>query len=196
MLDTVSDWISSLKRGNPAATQKIWERYYQQLVQVANRRLRDLPQRAADKEDVAQEAFANFFRAIEQNRFPKLDDRNDLWHVLLAIVDRRAKDRMRHDFAAKRGSGDVKGESAVAAGSSEFGIHEVEGRIPEPETVDGLIDLLRTNWRVFDDATLCQIAVDKLQGYENREISDRCQISLRGVERKLNLIRRLLNEAE
>ena len=47
---------------------------------------------------------------------------------------------------------------------------------------------------MFNDETLSKIALDKLQGYINREITERHGMALRSVERKLQLIRRMLAE--
>ena len=119
--ESVSDWISSLKRGSGDAAQKIWQRYYQELVRMTQRRLGHLRRQAADEEDIAQEAFACFFSAVEAGRFPQLEDRDDLWKILLMLVDRRAKDRIRKELAEKRGAGDVRGESALTGGQSSTG---------------------------------------------------------------------------
>jgi DNA-directed RNA polymerase specialized sigma24 family protein len=49
--------------------------------------------------------------------------------------------------------------------------------------------------RLGDD-TLRQVALLKLEGYENAEIAARLNCALRTVERKLNLIRALWAEEE
>jgi DNA-directed RNA polymerase specialized sigma24 family protein len=194
--ESVTEWLVSLKRGSDEAAQKLWQRYYEQLVRAAHRKLGHLPRRVADENDVAQEAFTNFFAAVQTGRFPRLDDRHDLWDVLLMLADRRAKDQMRKQLAEMRGGGAVRGESALdapgATGTAGLGRLEDPERLQE--TVDGLIEALRSGWKTFEDETLCKIALDKLQGYENREIAERHGMALRAVERKLQLTRRLLAE--
>jgi DNA-directed RNA polymerase specialized sigma24 family protein len=91
---SVTEWIEDLKAGCPDAAQKLWERYVEQVVRIAHRRLGVRPRRAADEQDIAQEAFGSFFACIEARRFPRLDDRNDLWQVLLMLTDRKAKEHM------------------------------------------------------------------------------------------------------
>jgi DNA-directed RNA polymerase specialized sigma24 family protein len=44
------------------------------------------------------------------------------------------------------------------------------------------------------DDDLCRIALDKLDNYTNEEIAERMDLSLRTVERRLNLIRRIWEE--
>ena len=78
--------------------------------------------------------------------------------------------------------------------SGDGGFAGVEGYEPTPETVDALLNFLRTRWDTFQDETLSKIALDKLQGYSNAEIAEMNEMALRSVERKLQLIRRLLTE--
>ena len=55
--DSVTAWIGDLKEGQDAASQKIWERYFERLVRVASRQLGSAPRRIADEEDVALSVF-------------------------------------------------------------------------------------------------------------------------------------------
>ena len=43
-------------------------------------------------------------------RFPELDDRQDLWKVLVMLTARKAVDQLRRGHAQKRGGGLVRGE--------------------------------------------------------------------------------------
>jgi hypothetical protein len=62
---SVTCWIQQLKAGERAATQALWESYFQRLVARARRQLAGVPRRAADEEDVALSAFDSFCRAAE-----------------------------------------------------------------------------------------------------------------------------------
>ena len=57
----------------------------------------------ADEEDVALNAFDSFCRDAKAGRLPQLDDRDDLWRVLLVITGQKALDLVRHETAGKRG---------------------------------------------------------------------------------------------
>jgi hypothetical protein len=45
---SITQCIDALKRGDPAAAQRIWDVYFHSLVGLARARLRDLPRRAAN----------------------------------------------------------------------------------------------------------------------------------------------------
>ena len=93
---SVTHWIAELRAGDPAAAQKLWERYFSRLVGLARQKLHALPRRAADEEDVALSAFDSFCRGVEQDRFPHLEDRDNLWQLLVTITARKALDLRRH----------------------------------------------------------------------------------------------------
>jgi hypothetical protein len=71
------DLVGSPDRADQAA-QKLWEHYFERLVQLARARLRSSPLRAADEEDVALSAFDSFCRGAAAGRFPDLAGRDDL----------------------------------------------------------------------------------------------------------------------
>lgn len=101
---SVTNWIEQVKVGESSAAQRLWERYLSQLAQVARSRLAGSPQQVADAEDVVVVAFEKFLRDPPQaGRFPRLDDRYDLWQVLLLVTDQVAIDQRRAQSAAKRG---------------------------------------------------------------------------------------------
>src|SRR6185369_9252315 len=111
---SVTQWINQLKAGDPDAAQKLWERYFRRLVSLARKKLRAAPRRAADEEDVALSAFGSFCRGAEQDRFPQLHDRLDLWQLLVLLTARKAVDLAQHERRQKRGGGAVLDEAALS----------------------------------------------------------------------------------
>src|SRR5262245_44940630 len=109
---SVTRWIAQLKEDDPAAVEPLWERFFPQMVALARSRLRGVPNREADEEDVAQEAFASLWRGAVQGRFPELTDRDDLWRLLFVITVRKALDLRTKRRRKKYGGGKVRGESA------------------------------------------------------------------------------------
>ena len=90
---SITIWVGRLKAGDrDEAVRKLWDVYFGRLVHLARRQLMGRPRRASDEEDVALSAFDSFVRAAEGGRFPRLDDRDDLWQVLFVITARKAAD--------------------------------------------------------------------------------------------------------
>jgi ECF sigma factor len=110
--DSVTIWLASLKNGNAEAAQKLWRRYFEALVRLARDRLRGAPKAVADDEDAALSAFDSFVRGAARGRYPRLDDRDDLWRLLVVITERKALDQVQHERRQKRGGGKIIGTAA------------------------------------------------------------------------------------
>lgn len=196
---SITQWLDQLRDGDSEAVQQIWERYYRRLVGMARKKLRDTPRRVADEEDVAVDAFDSFFRGAEAGRFPKLNDREDLWQVLVMITARKAANQLKHDFRQKRGGGRVRGESVFLAGFSDderAGIDQVVGQEPTPEFAGQVGSQCEELLQRLDDETLVKIALAKLDGYTNDEIAAQLDVRTRTVERKLRTIREIWSADE
>ncbi len=180
--DSVTHWLDQLKDGNPAAAGPIWGRYFPRLVELARNRLAGFPRRAADEEDVALSAFDSFFRDATAGRLPQLDDRDDLWRVLLMITGQKALDLVRRETAAKRGG---------KSGGVAFDLETVAGAEPTPEFAALAADEFRRLLDKLDDPDLKTLAVWKMEGHSNEEIAARWGCVLRTVERRLRVIRSL-----
>src|SRR5438874_7802874 len=107
---SVTGWLGQLQGGDPAAAQRLWERYFQRLVGLARDRLRNAPRRAADEEDVALSAFDSFCRRAEQGRFPQLIDRDGLWRLLVVMTARKAA-HLKRDAARQKRGGITSGDA-------------------------------------------------------------------------------------
>ena len=180
--DSVTHWLGKLKAGDPAAAGPLWDRYFPRLVELARARLRGFPRRAMDEEDVALSAFDSFCRDAAAGRLPRLDDRDDLWRVLLLITGQKAVDLVRHETADKRGG---------KTGAQVFDLEAVAGNEPTPEFAALVGDELRRLLGKLPDADLKTLAVWKMEGYTNEEIAARWGCVLRTVERRLKVIRSL-----
>src|SRR5215831_20563972 len=100
---SITGWLGRLRTGDRAAVQQLWERYFQRLVQLARQHLHGAPRRVADEEDVALSAFDSFCRNLEQDRWPQLLDRDNLWRLLVVITARKAQHLLRDERRQKRG---------------------------------------------------------------------------------------------
>ncbi len=148
----------------------------------------------ADEEDVALSAFDSFCRGAEQGRFPRLDDRRDLWRLLLVLTSRKAAHQVRDERRAKRGGGRVMSEADLARfqidGDVE-GIAALIGSDPSPELSAEVAEECRRLLAKLGDDDLRSIAVWQMEGYTVDEIAERLGRSPRTVARKLIVIREL-----
>ena len=102
---SITTWLERLRHSDAEAAQRLWERFFERMAAVARQRLRNGRGRAADEEDAALSAFADFTRAIKAGQFPDLRDREGLWAVLIAFTERKARGQIRREQAARRGGG-------------------------------------------------------------------------------------------
>jgi DNA-directed RNA polymerase specialized sigma24 family protein len=191
---SVTRLLRRLPDGDRAAIQQLWEGYFRRLVGLARPLLQrqGVPRAAADEEDVALSAFDSFCRGAERGRFPRLDDRDDLWQVLVLLTRRKAANLARHERRPKRGGGKVVQTSALPAGEDgEEGraFAGLIGREPEPQFAAQLAEECRRLLGLLGDGQLRRVALLKMEGYTNQEIADRVGRSLPTVERKLGRIR-------
>lgn len=193
---SVTQWIEQLKGGDEAsAAQRLWERYYGQLVRLCDKKLGDHPRRVADEEDVALSAFSSFVQGAREGRFAQLSDRDNLWRLLVVIAARKVVDQWHHDHRQKRGEGNVQGESALIDLELGIGgIDQIVGREPTPEFAALIVEQCQQMLGSLTEPTLRRIAVWKMEGYTNKEIADSLDCVPRTVERKLRVIRKLWSE--
>ena len=57
----------------------------------------------ADEEDAALDAFNSFLAGVVRGRFPQLNDRDDLWRLLVVLTVRKAIGQRRDLTRQKRG---------------------------------------------------------------------------------------------
>ena len=193
---SVTVLLNRLKLGDrDEAVRGLWEAYFRRLVGLARGHLRSRPRGPADEEDVALSAFDSFVRAAEAGRFPRLDDRDDLWQVLLMVTSRKAADVIQAESRLKRGGGKVIPVSAAVPEGSDGPGLAVAAADPDPAEATAMAEGFDHMLRVLGDDQLRQIAVWKLEGYSNAEIAGRLGRSDATVERKLKLIRQLWEDA-
>jgi RNA polymerase sigma factor (sigma-70 family) len=191
--EDVTQWIHRLSGGDQHAAQMLWETYFQRLVNYARRKLDGLPLRAADEEDVALSAMYSFCRGMEHHRFDQVNDRDDLWKLLVTITARKACAQRRRQYAGKRGGGQVRGESVFVDRAHDDGRDEgigaVLGEEPTPELACMVAENCQEMLDRLEDETLRQVAVHALEGWTTEEIAEKLGCVRRTVERKLERIR-------
>jgi DNA-directed RNA polymerase specialized sigma24 family protein len=188
---SITHWLVLLKAGDSAAAQPLWERYYRRLVALARTKLQGVPRLAADEEDVALSAFGSFCRAAEQGRFPRLDDRDDLTHILLMLTARKALSLRQHQTRQKRGGGRVVSLTDLEAegGDEVDGLMRVIGPEPTPEFAAQMEEEYQRLLGLLGNDLLRKMAVAKMEGYTIEEMAARFDCAPCTVVRKLQKIR-------
>ncbi len=193
--DDVSEWIRRVKAGDDDAAQLIWNRYAEQIVEVARRSFGNESRRVSDEEDVAMLALKSLLSGITSGRFPELDNREQLWRLLMVITTRKAAAVIEHNSRQKRGGGLVRGDSALGISSESpdpglmAGFDRFPSEKPAPDLAALMADETRRLISSLPDATARQIAVLKMEGHTHEEIADKLGCNVRTVERRLKQIR-------
>jgi DNA-directed RNA polymerase specialized sigma24 family protein len=196
---SVTRWIGDLKSGGDAAAQQLWERYFTSLVRLARKTLRGRAGAAEDEEDAALSAIRTVCRRAAQGRFPRLDDRDDLWRLLVVITVRKAFDQIQRRKAKKRGGDRVIGEADLwSGGGSEpgAGLDGFAGAEPSPELAAMVVEEYQRLWTRLPNDSLRLVLDLTLEGYTKEEIAERMKRTVRSVARKLEAIRELWLELE
>lgn len=186
---SITYWIRLLKAGDGVAAQKLWERYFEQLVRLARCKLQGTARAASSGEDVALSAFDSFCRGAEAGRFPQLRDRSDLWQLLVLITARKALDVVQYEGRQKR-----RRNQGAAAGEGPLDLDEVLGREPSPEFAAQVAEECQALLNSLGDPELQAVAVWKMEGHTNKEIAAKLGCVPRTVERKVRVIRSIWSQ--
>jgi hypothetical protein len=117
---SVTVWLGQLQAGDPLAAERLWQGYFHKLVNLAQQRLQGRPPAVADGEDVALSVIDSFCRGAQRGQFPRLDDRHDLWQLLVMLTARKVCRLLRDERRLKRGGGaaaDHDGRAAAPFGT-------------------------------------------------------------------------------
>lgn len=73
---SVTAWLKALKKGDAAAAQELWQRYFTKLIDQAEARIRNCPQGSLEAEDIAVSVFESLWRGANEGRFQDLHNRD------------------------------------------------------------------------------------------------------------------------
>lgn len=189
---SVSQWIAGLKSRDSEAARRLWDRFSAQLVERARRRLEGVSKGVVDEEDIAQSVFRSIWRGAVAGRLNGVQNRDDLWLLMLAVTKQKVIDLARRESAQKRGGGKTKSEADLAFHFADD-MFSLDWLIGEELTADYMVAFAEESRRLLNmlrDATLRSVAISRIEGYTIPEIAGSLGISARSVERKLQLIRR------
>jgi DNA-directed RNA polymerase specialized sigma24 family protein len=184
---SVSCWIGRVKEGDPDTAQRLWSQYARRLIGLARSRLKGVPIRASEEEDVALSAFDCLCRGAIQGRFAHLEERDNLWRLLVGITVRKAIGLANRARLASRGGGGVQTLSNLP----DDGPLDFLGSEPTPGLAAMVADECRHLLEKFDNDQFRPVALMKLEGLTNGEIDDRLGCVVSTVDGRLRTIRRI-----
>lgn len=193
---SVTSWLRQLHSRNDDASIKLWNRYFEQLARLAIRKLGHKPLRVVDADDVTNQVFEDLLLGIEEGRFKRLNNREDLWQIMIMLTERRAIDERRRYSRQKRGEGVVRGESVLAAGSDkhEAGLDRLPTLTDEftaevRDTLQFMLDTLPTD-------SHRSTAILKFKGYTNKETAEMLGLAVPTIERRVRQIKEVWQSVE
>jgi RNA polymerase sigma factor (sigma-70 family) len=191
---SVTELICQVKKGDAAAVQELFARYFRRLLGLARAKLQGKNLRVADEEDVVNSALTGFFLGAERGQYTKLHDRDDLWHLLVKITIRKAQRLVKEQERQKRCPRSTPSQGLAGTLRGDVAAEQIaDPKLPPDlemfanETIEHLLSRL-------GNGRLRSIAVWKWEGYSNEEIASMLGCSERTIARKLELIRTIWNE--
>jgi RNA polymerase sigma factor (sigma-70 family) len=175
---SVTRLIRGAQQGRASVVAPLLEMYFDRLVQLARKRLQDLPGMASYDEDLALRSFYSVYRRVRDPERPlELAGRDDLWRLLATRTISRAIDMIR-----RHRPNEVPGE---------YNLDQLLTREPTPEEAAATADECRRLLDLLEEPALRQIALWKVEGFTNEEIAARLDCVPRTIERKVRRIRTL-----
>lgn len=190
---SVTNWLFRLREGDPDGANALFRTYFPRLARLAQERLRSDLRAAHDGEDVALAALDSFFRGAQAGRFPDLNDRNDLWRLLLTMTLCKVRDLSRRATAGRRGGGRRTAELSDLFDEPADLLDRLAGPDPPPDQAASFAEQCRLYLGLLDDG-LRSLALERLEGHSIEEMADRRGVARRTVLRKLALIRQVWQE--
>jgi DNA-directed RNA polymerase specialized sigma24 family protein len=173
---SVTRLIRNLQGGRESSTGPLLKVYFQRLVQLARKRLQNVPGLDSYEEDVALRSFHSMCRRVQDAQRPlELADRNDLWRLLATRTVSRAIDLIRRQ--------------RLEQPADERAVEQLLSREPTAEEAAEIADECRRLLDLLDEPQLRQIALWKVEGFSHEEIAARLDCVPRTVERKVQRIR-------
>jgi RNA polymerase sigma factor (sigma-70 family) len=177
-MQSVTRLIRAAQQDRESAVGPLLAVYFDRLVQLARKRLQNMPGMVNYDEDLALRSFYSVYRRVQDPDRPlQLTSRDDLWRLLAARTISRAIDLIR-----RHRPGEVPGE---------YNLEQLLTREPTPEEAAETADDARRLLDLLDEPELRQIALWKVEGYTDNEIAVRLDCVPRTIERKVRRIRLL-----
>tara|TARA_R110002072_G_scaffold302710_2_gene487593 strand:+ start:86380 stop:86967 length:588 start_codon:yes stop_codon:yes gene_type:complete len=177
---SITGWFVALQSGDDNAAERLWDRYFRQIAKLARGRMGHDP--TYDEEDLAVSVFDAMVQLARENRYPELGGRDELWALMLVIAQRKMGKRAQYNHRQKRGGSDARQAAVEPDQLPDVG--------PAPDFSATVEDECQRLLKKLDDDNLREIALLKLDGLTNQEISQKLDMSERTIKRRSVLIRK------
>ena len=175
---SITRLIRAVQDGSSSAVRPLLSAYFDRLVRLASKRLRNLPGLGGYDEDLALRSFQSVCQRLrDPARSLDLSGRDDLWRLLATRTISRAIDLIRRHRPAK------------ALGDDDLA--KLLSREASPHEAAELADECRRLLESLKEPELRQIALWKVEGYTHEEIAARLDCVPRTIERKVSRIRQI-----
>jgi len=184
-LPPLPELVESCRRGDQRAAKMLYDRYVGLLLAQAKRRLSQRLASRVEAEDIVQSVFRSFFLRLQKGEY-QFDQGEDIAKLLLRITVNKTLRQVTYHQAAKRA---LQQETPQPTEANEALI-QVAGRDPSPEEAVAYVDEVEHFLKQLPTEARRIIEL-RLEGFSEREIAERLQISDRKVRRINERIREL-----
>lgn len=181
---SVSKWLHGARSGDPIATEKIVTRYINRLAEFADAALRRGERLTEDGEDFALSVLQWASTELSAGRLPDLHNRDDLWLFLVEAAQRRI---VRKQSKQRSLNQEHPTEMTMTDTLKQYDaeLQDLWERGNPGAYFREVIHCWEDIINILPDQTSKDIAVLKLQGFSNREISQKLKLVSRTVDRKV-----------
>jgi len=175
--------IAAFKAGDESAARELFDKYCEQLMRLAKKRIGQRMTSRVDPEDVLQSAFRTFFTHVRNDDF-SFEQADDLFKLLVRLTVHKTLRQIAYHRAAKRNP-----ELEVGHGSDAHELlQQIASESPSPEVEVALVDEFERFVGQLPPVDREVLGL-KLQGFTTVEIAEK----LGSYDRK---IRRILERVQ
>src|SRR5262245_5412685 len=189
--DAVPELVRRWRAGDEGAAARLYGRYAQQLLRLAEQHLSRKLSGRVDGDDVVQSVFRTFFRRSAGGEF-QIDSSAQIWKLLVKITVMKVRARGRYHSAQKRA---VSAEAAgPAAPDADAWLPEALARDPDPADAVAFVDQVEALMKDLPPL-YGRVLELRLQGQTPTQIAQGLNVSRQTVYRALNLLQERLRES-
>jgi RNA polymerase sigma-70 factor (ECF subfamily) len=177
--------LEQLRKRDENAAARVFHRFQQQLIALADRHLEDRLASKLDPEDIIQSVFRSVFDRLAQGQFD-LEGWDSLWGLLTCVTLRKCSKASEH-FHAQVRNVDREVSSLPQSDQSDSG-WEFLAREPTPLEGLTLAETLEEILRGLNDREQ-KVILLKLEGYNLSEIAVRVPCTFRKAKQVQNHVR-------